>query len=90
MQAILTGDPFETDEALELGLVDAILEGDLVTGAIAFAKARVAEGGPYPVVRHKRDKIDADRKNPDVLKAGEAYLARRMRGQVTARWRSNA
>ena len=81
MQAVLTGDPFETEEALELGIVDAIIEGDLVTGAIAFAKARVADGGPYPLVRHKRDKIDADRKNPDVLKAGEAYLARRMRGQ---------
>ena len=77
MQAILTGDPFDTEEALEVGLIDAIIEGDLVIGAMAFAKARVAEGGPYPLARHKRDKIDADRKNPDVLKAGEAYLARR-------------
>ena len=81
MQAILTGDPFDTEEALEVGLIDAIIEGDLVTGAIAFAKARVAEGGPYPLARHKRDKIDADRANPDVFKAGETYLARRMRGQ---------
>ena len=84
-QAILSGDPFDTEEALEVGLIDAIIEGDLVTGAIAFAKARVAEGGPYPVIRHKRDKIDADRANPDVLKAGEAYLARRMRGQFNGR-----
>ena len=81
LQAILSGDPFDTEEALELGLIDSIIDGDLVTGAIAFAKATVAEGGPYPLVRHKRDKVDADRANPDVFKAGEAYLARRMRGQ---------
>ena len=81
MQAILSGDPFETKEALDLGLIDAIIEGDLVAGAIAFVKARVAEGRPYPLIRHQRDKIDADRANPDVFKAGEAYLARRMRGQ---------
>ena len=81
LQAILSGDPFDTEEALELGLIDAIIDGDLVTGAIAFAKARIAEGRPYPLIRHKRDKIDADRANPDVFKAAEAYLARRMRGQ---------
>ena len=81
LQAILSGDPFDTEEALELGLIDSIIDGDLVTGAIAFAKARIAEGRPYPLIRHKRDKIDADRANPDVFKAAEAYLARRMRGQ---------
>ena len=82
MDAILTGDPFETDEALELGIVDEIIDGDLVGGAIAFAKAKAAAGGPYPLVRHRRDKTEADRANPDVFKAGEAYLARRMRGQI--------
>ena len=85
MQAILSGDPFDTEEALELGLVDAIIDGDLVTGAIAFARERVAEGGPYPLIRNKRDKIDADRANPDVFKAAEAFLARRMRGQFNGR-----
>ena len=84
-QAILSGDPFDTEEALEVGLIDAIIEGDLAAGAIAFAKARVAEGGPYPRIRDKRDKIDADRANPDVFKAGEEFLARRMRGQFNGR-----
>ena len=85
MDAILTGDPFETEEALELGIVDEIIEGDLVAGAIAFAKAKAAAGGRHPLVRHRRDKIEADRANPDVFKAGEAYLARRMRGQINGR-----
>ena len=40
MQAILSGDPFDTDEALDLGIVDAIAEDDLVETAIAFAKEK--------------------------------------------------
>ena len=85
MQAILSGDPFATEEALELGIVDEIVDGDLVTGAIAFAKRKAAAGGPHPLVRDRRDRIEADRANPDVFKAGEAYLARRMRGQFNGR-----
>ena len=80
MQAILSGDPFDTDEALNLGIVDAIAEDDLVETAIAFAKEK-AGAGPHPLVRDRRDKVIADRANPDVFKAGEAYLVRRMRGQ---------
>ena len=81
MMAILSGDPFDTEEALALGIVDEIIDGDLVAGAIAFAKARAAAGAPHPLVRNRRDKIEADRANSAVFKAGEAYLARRMRGQ---------
>ena len=80
MQAILSGDPFETDEALDLGIVDAIADGDLVETAIAFAKEK-AGAGPHSLVRDRRDRVLADRANPDVFKAGEAYLVRRMRGQ---------
>ena len=85
MDAILTGDPFDTEEALALGIVDQVIEGDLVAGAIRFAKAKAAAGGPHPLVRNLRDKVEADRANPDVFKAGEAYVARRMRGQFNGR-----
>ena len=85
MQAILSGDPFDTEEALQLGIIDEIIEGDLVAGAVAFAKRKAAAGGPHPLVRNRRDKIESDRANADVFKAGEAYLARRMRGQFNGR-----
>ena len=90
MQAILSGDPFDTEEAFQLGIVDKIIEDDLVAGAIAFAKARATTGGPYPLVRNRRDKIEADRANPDVFKAGEAYLARRLRGQINGQMAFNS
>ena len=81
MDAILTGDPFATDEAHALGILDDVVEGDLIAAAVDFAKAKAAAGGPHPLVRNRRDKVEADRSNPDVFKGGEAYVARRMRGQ---------
>ena len=84
MQAILSGDPFDTEEALALGIVDRIAEGDLVDAAIAFARDK-AGSPPHPLIRNRRDKVLVDRANPDVFKAGEAYLARRMRGQFNGR-----
>lgn len=81
MDAILTGDPFATDEAHALGILDDVVEGDLVAAAVDFAKGKAAAGGPHPLVRNRRDKVEADRSNPNVFKAGEAYVARRMRGQ---------
>jgi 3-hydroxyacyl-CoA dehydrogenase len=85
MTAILTGDPFETEEARALGIIDQIIDGDLVTGAIAFAKQKAQQSGPHPLVRNKTDKVRADRANPAIIKEGEAYLARRLRGQFTGR-----
>jgi len=81
MEAILSGDPFETEDALRLGIVDEIVKGDLVAGAIAFAKRKAAQGGKHPLVRDKNDKVLADRANPAIFKEAEAFLARRLRGQ---------
>ena len=90
MDAILSGDPFETEEALALGIVDEIASGDLVERAVAFGRAKAAAGGTHPLVRHRRDRVEADRANPDVFKAGEAYLARRLRGQVNGQMAFNS
>jgi 3-hydroxyacyl-CoA dehydrogenase len=85
LTAILSGDPFETEEALRLGIIDEIIAGDLVAGAIAFAKRKAISGGPHPLVRNRTDKVRADRANPAIFKEGEAYLARRLRGQFNGR-----
>src|SRR5262245_7164332 len=81
MDAILSGDPFETDDARSLGIIDEIIDGDLVAGAIAFAKAKAQRGGTHPLVRNRADKVRADRGNPSVFKDAQAFLARRLRGQ---------
>ena len=43
---ILSGDPIPAKDALAAGLVDEIIEGDLVAGAVAFARKVLAEKRP--------------------------------------------
>jgi 3-hydroxyacyl-CoA dehydrogenase len=49
------GEPITAQEALALGIVDRIIEGDLVTGAVAFAR-EVADR-PAPKTRQRNEKL---------------------------------
>ncbi len=51
------GNPIPAAEALACGIVDRIIEGDLVKGTIAFAREVVAKGGPPRRTRDLNDKI---------------------------------
>ena len=48
LQMITKGDPVESREAFKLGLIDEVIEGDLVEGAVTFAR-RIVGHGPHPV-----------------------------------------
>ena len=39
------------------GSLDAVLDGDLLTGAVAFAEREVAAGGPHPKTSERTDKL---------------------------------
>jgi 3-hydroxyacyl-CoA dehydrogenase len=60
LEMIVSGDPIPAKEALALGLIDAIAEGDLVQDGIAFAR-KVAAQRPLPRVRDRDDKVAAFR-----------------------------
>ena len=49
---ILSGDPIPAAQALDYGLVDAIVEGDVTEGAIAFARRVLAEKRPLRRARY--------------------------------------
>ena len=49
------GEPVQAKEALALGIVDRIVEGDLLTGAVAFA--REVAGRPAPKTRDRSEKL---------------------------------
>ena len=44
LDLIATGNPVGAEEALRLGLIDDIIRGDLLTGALAYAEAVVRDG----------------------------------------------
>src|SRR5690606_4104322 len=57
LKMIVSGNPIGAAQALAAGVVDAVAEGDLLADGIAFAKAKVKEGGPHIPVRDRDDKL---------------------------------
>jgi 3-hydroxyacyl-CoA dehydrogenase len=76
LRMIVTGDPIGAREALADGIIDEIVEGDLTSGALDFARRVVAEGRPLRRVRDREDKLVAE----GFADAAEA-LTRRLRGR---------
>src|SRR5215472_5720695 len=74
MAMILSGEPIPAGEAREAGLVDEIIEGDLVAGAVAFSRRVVAEKRPLVLVRDREENLAA-------FDAAAANYTKRARGQ---------
>jgi 3-hydroxyacyl-CoA dehydrogenase len=79
MAMILSGDPIPAHEALDSGLIDELIAGDLVAGAIAFARRLVAEKRPLVLARNRDEKL-ASARDPAAFDAAANYT-RRARGQ---------
>jgi 3-hydroxyacyl-CoA dehydrogenase len=77
---ILSGDPIPAKDALASCLIDEIIEGDLVKGAVAFAKKVIAEKRPLQHVRDLDDKIAPFRSHPDKFNEAAANVAKKSRG----------
>lgn len=80
LQMVTSGAPISAGEAHKLGLIDAIVEGDLRTEALAFAKAKAAQGGEHPKVRDRDEKLQVAREHPEIFSAARQMIAKRARG----------
>jgi 3-hydroxyacyl-CoA dehydrogenase len=80
LQMVTSGVPIGAAQALETGLVDRIIEGDLREGALAFAREIVDRGGEFPRIRDRDDKLQAARDNPDLFTSFRQGIARKTRG----------
>src|SRR3954468_20267529 len=58
VKMMTTGNPIPSEKAKELGLVDEIVQGDLLAQAIAFAARAV--GKPLRVLRNMKPKLEGD------------------------------
>src|SRR5712691_13147742 len=59
------GNPIKAQEALQLGIVDRLIEGDLLGGAVAFA--REIAGKPAPKTSERNAKLGTPEQNAPVL-----------------------
>jgi len=51
------GKPISAEQALKFGIIDRLIEGDLLTGALAFAREVVSR--PAPKTRERNEKLGA-------------------------------
>jgi len=80
LEMIVSGEPIGAEEAWRLGLLDELVEGDLLAGAIAFAERVVAEARPLRKVRDMEERIAAARGRPEIFSEFRKAIARQTRG----------
>jgi 3-hydroxyacyl-CoA dehydrogenase len=83
LDMMTSGRHIGTGEALEAGLVDEVIDGDLTAlraAAVAFAATVVSEGRPLTKIRDRDDKLAEARENPQIFADFRASIARKARG----------
>ena len=80
LDMILSGNPIPVKDALAHGLVDEIIEGDLIAGAVAFARKVIADGRPLRRVRDSDEKLKPFRDNPAKFDEAAANIGKRTAG----------
>jgi 3-hydroxyacyl-CoA dehydrogenase len=82
IEMCVSGKPIKAKDALAAGLVDRIIEGDLATGATAFAR-EMATRASHPKTRERSDKQPPADAVPAMIAAGKE-LARKTRRRIEA------
>ena len=72
------GNPIKATEAFKLGIVDRIIEGDLLKGALEFA--REVAGKPAPKTRERNQKLGTPEQNAPIFAAARENARKKQRG----------
>ena len=83
LEMIVSGNPIRARKAVEVGVVDAIVD-ELQAGAVAFAAAKAKAGGPHPVISADDSKVKGT--DPKLFEDFRKSIEKRARG-FFAPWR---
>src|SRR5262245_64397160 len=75
-----TGEPVKAADALQAGILDRVVDGDLLQGAIAFAREVADRGGPPRKTRALTDKLGDRAAALQALQAVRDAVRKRARG----------
>lgn len=78
VEMCMTGNPVKADEALKCGIIDRIVQGDLLTEAIAFAREVAAK--PAPKTRERTEKLAKTADHAAVFSTARDTAAKKYRG----------
>jgi 3-hydroxyacyl-CoA dehydrogenase len=78
VEMCVSGSPVKADEALKAGIIDRIIEGDLLAGAVAFA--REVAGKPARKTRERNEKLGNAAENAPIFSSARETAAKKQRG----------
>jgi 3-hydroxyacyl-CoA dehydrogenase len=82
VQMCADGNPVSGNESLQLGIVDRLIEGDLLEGAIAFLREKIAAGAKPPKTRDRREKLGDEAANAALFAAAREQARKSARGMI--------
>ena len=74
------GNPISAQEALKCGIVDRLIEGDLLVGAMVFARG--IAGKPAPKTRERHAKLGTAEQNAPIFTAARETARRKQRNLI--------
>ncbi len=81
LEAMVSGRQIGAKEALAKGIVDRVVEGDLLAGAVAYARELLSQKAPLRRIRDMTAKVDS----PTLFEGFSKSIARKARG-FKAQW----
>jgi 3-hydroxyacyl-CoA dehydrogenase len=82
LEHVLSGKPIGARQALDLGILDAVEEGEPATISAAFARRVIDENLPATPVRERDERLAATRADPAAFDALAKKLTARSKGQL--------
>ena len=76
------GEPVTASEALKAGIIDQIVEGDLLQGAVAFVRELVAKGKGPRKSRERGDKLGDAATNAAIFESARGQARKTKRGMI--------
>src|SRR5271170_6558288 len=78
----VSGKPIRAPEALKLGLIDRVIEGDLLAGAVAFAREIADKGGALRKTRELTGKLGSEFVDASIFAAGRDQARKTRRNMI--------
>ena len=82
VQMCAFGEPVKAGEAIKAGIIDRIIEGDLLQGAIEFLRERIAGGEQHPKTSERDEKLGDPDSNAAVFAAARSQAKKTKRGMM--------
>jgi 3-hydroxyacyl-CoA dehydrogenase len=77
------GNPVKAADALQAGIVDQLIEGDLLKGSVAFAREIAAK--PAPKTRERNQKLGTSEQNASIFAAARETVRKKQRNLIAPR-----